>query len=307
MPAAPSPEAKPASVSAHDLRPATRELILQGAGVFSSLVISSRADAAPLRPATRWGPGGATRWGSGERVGAFRDSGMLDLVVARGGRPEARTLLRIEFLARDPDLARRFYSRMKTCVAATLELTPIKVSNDARDLDFEVCRMLVPWGGAELPEIEMPRGNEAESGAENSSRVEAFVGVAAQLAERQEMLKKETDWKYASRSGGHPKAWNREGADGGGFDRDNTPLTDASNANRDVFRVSERDIKPIALNVLPEFQRLAEQSRDDPNRALHYGWILLAERGAGEVRFAGLGEQAPRLRFLFGKKEAPAR
>jgi hypothetical protein len=223
---------------------------------------------------------------------------MFDLVAARAPQPEAKSLLRLEFLARDPDLARRFLRQLAGCTAATLELTPTEVSREARDLDVEVYRLLEPWGLVNLPEI--PADADSSMGG-------APEGPSPQLVERLEALRRDTDWKCATRSGARPRTWTREGAGGGGFDRENTPLSDVANPSRGAVRVTERLNQPVAFDVLPEFQRLAEQARDESAKPLHQGWVIQVGRGSGEARFTTSGPQAPRLHFVFARKETPAR
>lgn len=303
-PPAPRPEEK--SPPQAEARPATRDLTLQGNNIFTSLVISPQADPDPSRRTLpRWGRG-VSRWDAGARGAAtWSADDLFDLVAADGPRRKAKTLLRVEFLARDAELARRFLRQLDRCVSAVLEITPIKVSDDARDLVIEVRRMLTPWGRVSWAETDPESNEESGFSAEDSSGHPMFFGSMKRDLERREILRKDTDWKYATRDGGKPKTWARDGAGGGGFDRANTPLNDASNPNRSAFRLPDASAKKIALDVLPELRQLAELARERPQEALHHGWILEVGRGSGEARFAGTGDQAPRLRLLFGKKDAP--
>lgn len=282
-----------------EVRPATRQLILQGNGLFTSLVISPQTDPPPPRRTSRWG-------GSVSRGEPEADT-PWDLVAADGPRRKAKTLLRLEFLARDVELAQRFLRQMDRCVSAVVEITPIKVSDDARDVTIEVRRMLTPWGRVSWSDSDPEANEESSSSDEDSSRHPMFFNPMRRAFERRELLRKDTDWKYATHEDGKPRTWARDGANGGGFDRDNTPLCDATNPNRSAFRLPDASIQNIALDVLPELRRLAELARAHPEEALHQGWVIEVGRGAGEVRFAGAGDHAPRLRLLFGKKDAPSR
>ncbi len=298
------PQPKPISedrpaVPIRESRPTTRELTLQGSRVFTGMVISQHPEhLRGTRGGKNPGYGGADRFFTpGPR--------MLDLVAARFPQLDAKTLLRVEFLARDAELARRFLRQMANCTSATLEITPTEISGDARDLEIEVCRILEPWGMANLPEnITETEGDVSSSYIDSSGRT-VFEGPMALRMERQNLLDKETNWKYFSAAGN--KTWNREGASRRGFDHENTPLCDASNPNRITFRVSDHLNKTLVLDVLPEIQRLAEQARNESSKPFHYGWGIQISRGTGEVRFITAGNQSPRIHLVFGKKDAPVR
>lgn len=303
----PSPEERPAT--ARDTRPATRDLTLQGPGVFSSAVISPHPDQLRDARSGREGGGGGrnARWGGGMDRFPMRGPRMLDMIVSHSPQLEAKSLLRLEFLARDGELVRRFLRQLANCTAATLEITPTEVSRDARDLDIEVCRLLKPWGlASNLPEVgPEPDGEQSGESVDSMGRG-VLEGPMAVRMDRQNKIEGETNWKYTSVK--DRTAWNRDGASSGGFDHENNALPDAGNPNRFTFRVSDNPGKPLVLDVLPEFRQLAEQARDGSAPPLHYGWVIQVSRGTGEARFTtSPGNQAPRLHLVFGKKDPPSR
>ncbi|MFZ4694006.1 MAG: serine/threonine protein kinase [Verrucomicrobiia bacterium] len=300
----PTPEERPAApvIPARETHPATRDLTLQGAGVFTSLVISPRPE--QLHAARGMG-GNSRRGGFGTDRFAMPGPRIFNLVASHSPQLEAKSLLRVEFLARDAELARRFLRQLVNCTAATLEITPTEISGDARDLEIEVCRILEAWGMANLPDSGTETEGDMGSSFIDSSGRMVFEGPMALRMERQKLLESETNWKQSSIE--NKKSWNREGASRRGFDHENTPLCDASNPNRIAFRVSENLNKLLVLDVLPELQHLAEQARDGSSKPFHYGWAIQVSRGTGEARFATAGNQGPRLHLVFGKKDAPAR
>jgi serine/threonine protein kinase len=265
---------KPKPAPSPQKPPAPQPTILKGLGDLVEATISSKVKAqTPIR--FYWaGEGNINLKFSGSaREERIRIGGLaprllreLDLVASHTGANDCKFLIRLNTSHFDAPSLQTFASKIQNCSNATLEITPIKMSDDAHDLCLAVYRVCTPWG-KNISTSYPPEVRENEAFVNDFS---SYLGA----------LEKETNWKWASES--EKKTWWKEGASGTA-DYD---ISFQDSPNKSIKMTASSIDQPLKIDISTDLKQWADDIIRLRQSTKSYGWMIQVVSGSGEVRFA---------------------
>lgn len=198
----------------------------------------------------------------------------IDLVVGKSDRGSFKGLVRFGY---DQEGFARLLQNIHKCKSAILEIVPVYYYSGRADtyLEVEINRLGREWGAVALARFQYSPG--------------FFQGVG-----------NETTWDYASTC--KNLRWGKPGAESPVSDFEKPALASADDPSQNSFKLSHENMdRPLRLNILPELQSLAAKPLDKMGKPMvHYGWIIQAVRGSGEIHFCtafSTCERGPKIRL----------